>query len=241
MAVYNWSVIETNLVGNTDVTIVENNINNGMQMLLNSIATRKFRIKTVKIWTTNEYQLDEPIGFTKKDAHGNRSTDWITPVRDLYALQNQYDLKAKNVELTEETEVEYNILPSTVVEMKFKMDDVDTSASIGNLKILEDYVGKGVVYDKAIKDFDTDTLDQTPSEWNIKLQEPEESQENQPNPTLNFDGVKEISENTLKKYAIKPVQYKLPNAYIILALAITTGVIVIKFGLPSEIIKMIKK
>jgi hypothetical protein len=241
MAVYNWTLIESNLVGNTDVTIVENNINNGMQMLLNSISTRKYKIKTLKIWSTSEFQLDEPVGFTKKDAHGNRTTDWLTPIRDLYALQNQYDLKTKNIELTEETEMEYNILPSTTVELKFKMDDIDTSASIGNLKILEDHVGKGAVYEKAIKDFDTDTLDQTPSDWDIKLQEPEESKENQPNPTLNFDGIKEISENPIRKYAIKPIRYKSPNSFIIVALAITTGLIAIRFGLPSKIMNMIKK
>jgi hypothetical protein len=232
--VYSFSIIEANLVGNSNVTIQEST-DNGMALLLNNIGNEKYVMDSLKIWSSNPDQIQQGFILVKSGADGNITNKALTPDVDSYSFQGKVDLPTDGYELDGDSKIIYTVLPNTILKLTVSVSDKqDVRANLSNLKILEKESGKGhlldtidnsdMIYEQEYSEFKEETM----NEYYDKLLEPEEQVITEPKPVdenLNFSG--DISQNIPLKIENKPKYANQYNTEFIVFLAvITTGFII---------------
>lgn len=121
MAVYTFSVIETNLVGDTGVIIKEDSATNGMALLLNSLGDTNYIIDQLCLWTDNKLQLDNLIFVDDVDPNGNVTSYPFVPFIDSNSLQNQCCFNFNDHKFDQNTRLRYDIKGFTNLRLSFKM------------------------------------------------------------------------------------------------------------------------
>jgi hypothetical protein len=245
MAVYAFSIIESNLVGNTPVTIQENSTPNGMALLLNNVGNEKYLMRGVKIWSSNPDQLNQEITLITNDPNGNRTEKRYTPDVDSYSFISKLDVSTKGYHLDGDSQMLYTILPNTEVKMTVSVEDgKNVTANLSNLKILEAAVGKGDLW-KTIQDSGM-IYTQENSEYYVPnlnerydqlLNEPEEQKIKDPGPVknnLNFSG--KISKKVIPIIEKKPINIVQYNTNIVLFLAAITVIVCIVVPIDKKIL-----
>jgi len=242
--IYNFSIIETDLIGNTPVTIQENSAPNGMALLLNNTGNEKYLMIGLKLWSDNIDQLTQEITLITNDPNGNRTEKRYTPDLDKYAFMSKLDVSTKGYHLDGNSQMLYNILPNTQVKLTVSTDDSkNVQANLSNLAILEKACGKGDLWDTIEKSGMIYTQEKSEyyepnieEKYNQLLNEPEEQKIKEPGPVknnLNFTGKisQKVSPTIENKTKIK-IQY---NTNIVVFLAAITVIVCIMVPINKKI------
>jgi hypothetical protein len=246
--VYTFSIIEANLIGNSNVTIQEST-DNGMALLLNNIGNEKYVMDSLKVWSSNPDQIQQGFILVKSGADGNITNNSLTPDVDSYSFQGKIDLPTDGYELDGDSKIIYTVLPNTVLKLTVSVSDKEkVKANLSNLTILEEASGKGIILDSINRDEmiheqeNSDFYEQNINDYYDSLLESEEKQITEPGPvdeTLSFSG--NISQNIIQKVENKPQNVNQYNIGFVVFLAAITTVLVIAVGIDKKLLFPFKK
>lgn len=249
MSVYAFSIIEINLIGNSNVVVTESG--GGMSALTQNVGNESYCLDNIKLWTNNQDQLEQPLTISKTDPNGDVNVGVETPSIDSYSFISKFDLKMKCHPLDANFKMNYTILPNTTVKMTVGVNDKPSvTSNLSNLKILEKESGKGhlwktiensgIIYEQEDSDFSQKTLDQ---QYDEQLSEPEEQEITLSEPidenNINFSG--NISKNIKEVFENKRIKSNNRNNQIIVLLATTTILVCIASAINLKLILPFKK
>jgi hypothetical protein len=129
MATYPFISIQNNLLGDTSITLNEDSINGGMALLLNNIGNEKYIFKEIRVWSTDQFQLDNGIDLAIRDVNGNYKNVRKGGNVDSYQFQNKIVIDCNNYPLSEDSKIGYVVNGLALVRLTFV---VDTSPEIVN-------------------------------------------------------------------------------------------------------------
>lgn len=124
MATYTFSAVETNVIGDSGVTIKEESTEGSLNLLLNSIGNTNYLIDSVCIWTDNPSQLDKVLFMDDIEVNGNIKSLTFIPYLDSKILQRQFCIDFSEyggIKLNENTKFNYDILGNTNLTITFNI------------------------------------------------------------------------------------------------------------------------
>jgi hypothetical protein len=118
MAVYSAVLIGTGYIGNPNVTVTEGNGAGTLNQLLSSVGNEKYVIDGMDLWSDNIDQLSQPIGLVQQNINGNQCSQLVVPQKPVTSIANVLPgVKLGNYPLTEDTRINYTVLPGATVRM----------------------------------------------------------------------------------------------------------------------------
>lgn len=144
MATYTFTVIESNLLGDTGVTIKEESAQDGMALLLNSLGNTNYEITSLCLWTDNPKQLDNIVFVDDIDANGNITSIPFIPYIDSNALQNRACIDLTGFKLNVNTKINYQIEGNTNIKMTFNLA---TNKELSTPKLIQEITGVDEIKD----------------------------------------------------------------------------------------------
>lgn len=176
MAIYYSTIIETDILGDTEVKITETS---SLNSFLNSLGQEKFIISSLNIWSDNESQLTQPITLIQNKPEGNVNQKLKIPSIDKYQSINILnDVKLGNFQFDEDSKFDYTILANTKIKLTLNMiSDEEARKKLSYTKMLEKSGAKNVV-----KDITED----------LGFKEPEELTQWFPEPAKMFKEIEEL-------------------------------------------------
>lgn len=118
MPTYSAVLIGTGYIGNPNVTVTEGNGAGTLNQLLSSVGNEKYVIDGMDLWSDNIDQLSQPIGLVQQNINGNQCGQIVVPQKPVTSIANVLPgIKLGNYPLTEDTRINYTVLPGATVKM----------------------------------------------------------------------------------------------------------------------------